>query len=396
MVTASMKTIILPSGPHVAPIARPIVEATVMTLVGDHEDRQPSQGFSQQGQKRKQTDDLLASDESEVESEPDEEQERKALVTKMMQEGVLSPDAKCHAHVGALKDPPPKPVADGTTQRTLDLDDAKETARMSDNAPPADDSHETTMDVDQETACPTAISNCISSELTVPSKDSEAFITSGEKEESHGLSKSQLKRLRKKQKIQELGQRIETLAPTPTLSDAPQMETPSVTGSSALLTTSSQAQHKEPTSRDPSTIGSNPSSLEAPRPPSNAASEPILLADLDVLMATKASQDVEAVSDQAPKEASENIHILNLDFKKTSRSDLASIFARYFEPKEAILEPNVFKYFTKGKLRNQAFIRMPSTVKATLAIDQIHGCILHDRRIVVQYGLQRASDKQAT
>ncbi|KAG0082396.1 RNA-binding region-containing protein 3 [Podila epicladia] len=295
MVTASMKTIILPSGPHVAPIARPIVEATVMTLVGDHEDRQPSQGFSQQGQKRKQTDDLLASDESEVESEPDEEQERKALVTKMMQEGVLSPDAKCHAHVGALKDPPPKPVADGTTQRTLDLDDAKETARMSDNAPPADDSHETTMDVDQETACPTAMSNCISSELTVPSKDSEAFITSGEKEESHGLSKN-----------------------------------------------------------------------------------------------------VEAVSDQAPKEASENIHILNLDFKKTSRSDLASIFARYFEPKEAILEPNVFKYFTKGKLRNQAFIRMPSTVKATLAIDQIHGCILHDRRIVVQYGLQRASDKQAT
>ncbi|KAF9330615.1 hypothetical protein BG006_006432, partial [Podila minutissima] len=286
MVTASMKTINLPSGPNVAPIARPIVEATVMMLVGsDHRGRQPSQGFSQQGQKRKQTDDLLASDESEVESEPDEEQERKALVAKMMQEGILSPDAKCRAHVGVLKDPPLKPEADDAAQRALDLEDTKEMARMSGNASPADDSRETTMDVGQETAHPKANALHVSSKLPRPSKDSETIATSGEKEESPELSKN-----------------------------------------------------------------------------------------LDALMATKASQDVEAVSDQAQKEVSENIHILNLDFKKTSRIDLVNIFAHYFEPNEAILEPNIFKYFTKGKLRNQAFIRMPSTDKATLAIGQIHGC----------------------
>ncbi|KAF9295402.1 hypothetical protein BGZ74_010830 [Mortierella antarctica] len=238
MVTASMKTINLPSGPNIAPIARPIVEATVMTLVGsDHGGRQPSQGFSQQGQKRKQTDGLLASDESEVESEPDEEQGRKALVAKMMQDGVLSPDAKCHAHVGVLKDPPPKPVADGAAQRTLDPEDTKEMARMSGNAPPADDSRETTMDVGQETAHPKTNAQHVSSKLPRPSKDGETIATSGEKEESHELSKN-----------------------------------------------------------------------------------------------------VEAVSDQAQKEASENIHILNMDFKKTSRSDLVNIFAHYFEPNEAILE----------------------------------------------------------
>lgn len=286
----------------------------------------------------------------------------------MMQEGVLSPDAKCHAHVGVLKDPPPKPVADGAAQRTLDPEDTKEMARMSGNAPPADDSRETTMDVGQETAHPKTNAQHVSSKLPRPSKDGETIATSGEKEESHELSKSQLKRMRKKQKIQEMGQRIESLAPAPTLSDAPQMESPSATGSSALVTTNSQAQHKEPRTTNPSTIGSNPPSLEAPRPPSNTVSESILLTDLGALMATKASQgkfflidlyslfsgsaellndqtflilhsvDVEAVSDQAQKEASENIHILNLDFKKTSRSDLVNIFAHYFEPNEAILE----------------------------------------------------------
>ncbi|KAG0316108.1 hypothetical protein BG000_004983 [Podila horticola] len=170
MITASMRTIDLQKGSNVTPIARPMVEATVMTLVdSDHGGQQTSQGLGQQGQKRKQTDDLLASDESEVESEPDEEQERKAMVAKIMKEGVMSPDAKGHANV-APKDPPPKPMADDTAQRTLDL------------------------------------------------------------------------------------------------------------------------------------------------------------------------EDVGGVSDQAPKEANENIHILNLDFKKTSRSDLVNIFARYFDPNEAILE----------------------------------------------------------
>ncbi|KAG0028538.1 hypothetical protein BGZ82_008397 [Podila clonocystis] len=236
MVTASMKTIDLQKGPNVAPITRPIVEATVMTLVGsDHGGQQSSQVLSQQGQKRKQEDDLLASDESEVESEPDEEQERKVLVAKMMQEGVLSPDAKSHAYVGVLKDSPSKPVADDTAQRTLDLEDAKEMARMSDNAPLANDSGETTMDIDQELADPNANARHVFEKLSLPS-NSETAATSGEKEESQGLSKN-----------------------------------------------------------------------------------------------------VEAVSDQAPKEASENLHILNLDFKKTSRSDLVNIFAHYFEPNETIL-----------------------------------------------------------
>ncbi|KAF9395801.1 hypothetical protein CPC16_006838 [Podila verticillata] len=381
MITASMKTINLQKGLNVAPLARPMVEATVMTLVGSGQG-QPPQGSSQPGQKRKQTDDLLASDESEVESEPDEEQERKALVTKMIQEGVLTADTKGHAHVGALKDTPAKPAAVDTTQGPLDQEHVKEAARISDEALLAADSGGSTMDIDQEAA-------------HLKPKDSETVATFGEKEEPHALSKSQLKRMRKKQKMQEMEQRIESLASAPALLDALQKETSTAPESSTLVAMS-QAHMKSVTSKL-STLGVIPPPSEAPPPPplSNTAAEPIVLTNLDALMATKESQDVEGVSDHAPKEPNENIHILNLDFKKTSRSDLVNIFAHYFEPKEAILGPNIFKYFTKGKLRNQAFIRMPSTDKATLVIDQIHGCVLHDRRIVVQYGMHKVTEKQA-
>lgn len=238
---------------------------------------QPSQGSSQLGQKRKQTDDLLASDESEVESEPDEEQERKAVVAKMMKEGVLSADAKGHAHVGALKDTPAKPAAVDTVQGPLDQEHVKETERISDGAPLVVDSGGTTMDIDQGAA-------------HLKLKDNETVATSGEKEESHTLSKSQLKRMRKKQKMQEMDQRTESLAPASALSDAPQRETSTAPESNTLVATTSQA-HVESATPDLSTNGMNPPTSEAP-PPNNTAAEPIVLANLDALMATKASQGI--------------------------------------------------------------------------------------------------------
>lgn len=237
---------------------------------------QLSQGSSQPGQKRKQTDDLLASDESEVESEPDEEHERKVLVTKMMQERVLSADAKGHAHVGALKDTPAKPAAVDTAQGPLDQEHVKETARISDEAPLAADSGGSTMDIDQEAA-------------HLKPKDSETVATSGEKEEPQALSKSQLKRMRKKQKMQEIDQRIEASAPAPALSDALQKETSTAPESSTLVATMSQA-HVKSATPEHSTLGMNPPPSEAPPPPSNTAAEPIVLTNLDALMATKASQ----------------------------------------------------------------------------------------------------------
>lgn len=240
---------------------------------------QPSQGSSQPGQKRKQTDDLLASDESEVESEPDEEQERKAVVAKMMKEGVLSADAKGHAHVGALKDTPAKPAAVDTVQGPLDQEHVKETERISDEAPLVVDSGG--MDIDQGAA-------------HLKLKDNETVATSGEKEESHTLSKSQLKRMRKKQKMQEMDQRTESLAPASALSDAPQRETSTAPESSTLVATTSQA-HVESATPDLSTNGMNPPTSEAP-PPNNTAAEPIVLANLDALMATKASQGIFSIS----------------------------------------------------------------------------------------------------
>lgn len=220
--------------------------------------------MGQQGQKRKQTDDLLASDESEVESEPDEEQERKAMVTKILKEGVMSPDSKGHANV-APKDLSPKPMADDTAQRTLDLEGTKETAQRVDNAPPADDFGEMTMG------------------LPLSTKDSETMTTSGEKEESHELSKSQSKRMRKKQKIQEMGQRIESSAPTLFLSDAPQKET-----STVPVVIVHPFQSAGLTTPDPLTTGPNSPSSKAPPPMSTA--ESILLVDLEALMVTKVSQ----------------------------------------------------------------------------------------------------------
>ncbi|KAF9407471.1 Succinate--CoA ligase [GDP-forming] subunit beta, mitochondrial, partial [Podila epigama] len=448
-----MKSINLPISKQA--MVTSVVEPTVMTSVdsGTH----GSHVANGTGLKRKHKDDLLSSDESEVDSEPDEDKARKSLVEKLTKTAgplpASSPKAVDSQNMDlsttllpastptSLESQPNDVSQPQNVESTSSSGEMSESVHVPNHAVDAEGDH----NMDQDT----------NSLPVAPKPDTQATTLPGEGQgPAKSLSKRQKQKLRKRQKMldatecierterAEPTERTESTDPTerteptdpterteptesikltqpsqptePTQLTETESSPPILPSKESILPLPSEkgeVLHMEsnptPAVSTPSTLtpmsttpvtgavksASQPSaetrlhSQTTPTVPSDnmtsTVPDPIVLVDLDALMATKSASEGAVKAGTIPKEPNENIHILSLSPAKSTRNDLINIFARYFEPMEGIHEPNVFKYFAKGRLRNQAFIQMPSIEKAVLAIEQINGCVLNGRPMVV-------------
>ncbi|KND01724.1 uncharacterized protein SPPG_03517 [Spizellomyces punctatus DAOM BR117] len=78
------------------------------------------------------------------------------------------------------------------------------------------------------------------------------------------------------------------------------------------------------------------------------------------------------------------LYVKNLNHKKVSEADLRRIFGRFHTSQD--IESLDIKLMKEGRMKGQAFVRYTSTDAATEALDSIHGFVLHDKPMVIQYG----------
>ncbi|TPX72847.1 hypothetical protein SpCBS45565_g00195 [Spizellomyces sp. 'palustris'] len=75
------------------------------------------------------------------------------------------------------------------------------------------------------------------------------------------------------------------------------------------------------------------------------------------------------------------LYVKNLNHKKVSEADLRRIFGRFHTSGD--IESLDIKLMKDGRMKGQAFVRYRSTDAATEALDNIHGFVLHDKPMVI-------------
>eukprot|EP00048_Salpingoeca_helianthica_P021891 m.1130 g.1130 ORF g.1130 m.1130 type:complete len:461 (-) comp658_c0_seq1:1-1383(-) len=72
--------------------------------------------------------------------------------------------------------------------------------------------------------------------------------------------------------------------------------------------------------------------------------------------------------------------------RKATHAELVRIFGGFLG---SPADPAAIEHFTQGRMRNQAFVRLPSPAAALLAIRAVHGFILHGKPLIVSFAKQQ-------
>ncbi|KAI9202004.1 uncharacterized protein BJ171DRAFT_194118 [Polychytrium aggregatum] len=83
---------------------------------------------------------------------------------------------------------------------------------------------------------------------------------------------------------------------------------------------------------------------------------------------------------------SATLYIKNLDHKQVRAKDLEYLFGRYFPNFSSMKRDLEIRLMTEGRMKGQAFVKFPSIELSTRALDDVHGYVLHDKPIVIQFG----------
>lgn len=81
-------------------------------------------------------------------------------------------------------------------------------------------------------------------------------------------------------------------------------------------------------------------------------------------------------------EPNENVYIKNLA-KQTEISDLRDLFALYFDFVEEMDQDLEVKLMKEGRLKGQSWVNFHSVEKATRAVNEINGYVLHEKPMIV-------------
>ncbi|CAG8591969.1 9264_t:CDS:2 [Ambispora leptoticha] len=97
-------------------------------------------------------------------------------------------------------------------------------------------------------------------------------------------------------------------------------------------------------------------------------------------------QSIAAMKKYTRGEPSATLYIKNLAQKKVESYDLKRIFGRYFKSQEEMESQLDINLLKEGRMRGQAFVKFPDVNLATKALDEVHGYILYDKPMVIQFG----------
>ncbi|ORX41981.1 hypothetical protein BCR36DRAFT_587560 [Piromyces finnis] len=82
---------------------------------------------------------------------------------------------------------------------------------------------------------------------------------------------------------------------------------------------------------------------------------------------------------------SRTLFLKNINVKLTKEKDLEHIFGRYLRDEEMSEKLNI-RLMVSGRMKGQAFVKLPTVEMATLLLKEVHGYILNDKAIIIQYG----------
>ncbi|OUM70129.1 hypothetical protein PIROE2DRAFT_1813 [Piromyces sp. E2] len=110
---------------------------------------------------------------------------------------------------------------------------------------------------------------------------------------------------------------------------------------------------------------------------------------LDILQKNKISQEemekLPAYRNYKEGIPSRTLFLKNINVKLTKEKDLEYIFGRYLKDEEMNEKLNI-RLMTSGRMKGQAFVKLPSVEMAMLLLKEVHGYILNDKAIIIQYG----------
>jgi len=82
---------------------------------------------------------------------------------------------------------------------------------------------------------------------------------------------------------------------------------------------------------------------------------------------------------------SRTLFLKNVNVKLTKEKDLEYIFGRYLNDEE-IKDKLQIRLMTSGRMKGQAFIKLPTVEMASLLLKEVHGYILNEKALIIQYG----------
>ncbi|RIB29000.1 hypothetical protein C2G38_2156421 [Gigaspora rosea] len=99
-------------------------------------------------------------------------------------------------------------------------------------------------------------------------------------------------------------------------------------------------------------------------------------------MSTEELQKIPAMKNYSPGNPTNTLYIKNLSQRKIDDKDLEYLFGRYFQSRSE-MESQLEIQLLKGRMRGQAFIKLPSIEIATQALNELHGYILNNKPMVI-------------
>jgi len=76
------------------------------------------------------------------------------------------------------------------------------------------------------------------------------------------------------------------------------------------------------------------------------------------------------------------LFLKNINVKLTKEKDLQYIFGRYLKDEEMEEKLNI-RLMTSGRMKGQAFVKLPSIEMASILLKEVHGYILNEKAIII-------------
>ncbi|KAG9301779.1 hypothetical protein G9A89_003326 [Geosiphon pyriformis] len=105
----------------------------------------------------------------------------------------------------------------------------------------------------------------------------------------------------------------------------------------------------------------------------------------DNKMPEKELKNITAMKKYTRGEPTATLYIKNLQQKKVEVNDLKHIFGRYFRSREEMESQLEIQLMKEGRMRGQAFVKFPDVNIAKQALDEVHGYILHEKPMIIQF-----------
>ncbi|CAG8579161.1 7575_t:CDS:2 [Cetraspora pellucida] len=106
-------------------------------------------------------------------------------------------------------------------------------------------------------------------------------------------------------------------------------------------------------------------------------------------------QKIPAMKNYSAGDPTNTLYIKNLSQRKIEDKDLEYLFGRYFQSRSE-MESQLGIQLLKGRMRGQAFIKLPSLEIATQALTEFHGYMLHNKPMIIQFSKGSAETNKSS